>query len=101
VRYNESKINNQKKEMKMSKKKELELCAGPDTNGARAYTESNPFDERLCDAKGKQIKYGMRVSIDGRGSWRVIDIHCESGDIGLDSRDGILYVSRSKVVIVD
>ena len=85
----------------MSNNRKLELCVPPDTNGARAYTESNPFDERPCDAKGKQIKYGMHVSIDGRGSWEVIDIHSESGDIGVDSEDGIWYVVRSRVAIVD
>ena len=76
-------------------KKKMELCAPHDTNGGRAYTEHDPFGDA-----GETMRYGVRVSVDGRGAWRVIDIHPESGDIGLDAGDGIWYVRRSRVCIV-
>lgn len=80
--------------MSMENTTTRELCAPKDANGARAYTERDRF-------VGQKIQYGDHVSVDGHGKWRVIDIHPESGDIGLDTEDGIWYVIPSRVALVD
>lgn len=84
----------------MEKNEKLVLCEPPDTNGARAYKEHDPFGDVLRYKNKRAVKYNDRVSVDGKGVWRVIDIHPESGDVGLDGGDGIWYVQRSRVALV-